>query len=320
MPVKVDMERERIIFLIYPTWFCNFKCPYCVASHLVASNINGKEHIPSMFDAHTLEDWIKAIENFGAQYDIEFYFSGGDPLCVPQTFDFLKRLVCLPYVKYIRLDHNMSKVKKLIEVCPSDKLQVNGSWHPIYLDYNFIHQRARELNEHNMLAMINFVASDENEQYLSEHDLTLEKIVLDMEADGIFFNIATDIHKRDDKDYMDKYVRYISPQDQSYLSGTLPSYGVPCMAPMKYFTVEWDGQITTCKSMEDCLGADLNGQRIVGNFFAGKLDRKMGHCKMKCSNCIVMYTQRLDNAFDFDEHLRGYKKRTEQWRKITRSY
>lgn len=308
------MKRDRIIFLIYPTWFCNFKCPYCVASHLISNLGNREKKIPSMFDAHSTDDWIKALSEYGKIYDIEIYLSGGDPLCINQTYGFLAELVELPFVKYIRLDHNMSMVTRLLKECHSEKIQINGSWHPLYLDYPTIYERACMLKEYNMIAMINYVASKENETYLCTHHLDLDRIVDDFSKKNIFINIATDIHRRNDDAYNANYARFVSPSDHGYLTGELPSFGAECMAAMNFFTVEWDGAITTCKLIEDDNSKCSNELRAVGDFFQGTLERKIGHCGMKCSNCIVMYVQRLDNAFQPEEHLSGYRQRTEQWR------
>lgn len=306
------MQKERIIFQMYPTWKCNFKCPYCITSDCPPDDI-------SMFDDHSIDEWIEALCAFGEEYDIELSLCGGDPLVLENTFIMLEKLIQLPAVKYIRLDHNMSKVKMLVERIPSSKIQVNGSWHPLFMNFNRLYESAKMLKERDMLAMINFVASEDNLRYLSEHQLNLPEIVKRLDEEGLFINVATDIHRRSDKAYIEAYKPYIAPRDWDYLVGDMPSIGVPCEAAKNYFMVEWDGVITTCIGLETPASQIKQGRNVVGSFFEHRLERKKIHCGVSCPNCIVMYVNRADNAFPTAEHLKGYRERTWQWRNAYRT-
>lgn len=98
------MVRDRVIFQFYPTWMCNFKCPYCIVE-------NSPAGARSMFDCHDVNEWCAVIQLFGEKYDIELSISGGDPLMLEESFSFLSEVASMPFVKYIRVDHNMSKVE-----------------------------------------------------------------------------------------------------------------------------------------------------------------------------------------------------------------
>ena len=168
-----------------------------------------------------------------------------------------------------------------------------------------------------MLGMVNFVASDENMAYLDKHSIDLRDFVIEMENEGIFVNVAPDIHKRNDLAYTEKYREFIAPRDWDYLMGKMSSWGTRCEAANTYFLVDWDGTITTCVGL-DSEGEIHQGSRVAGSFFVGKLERRSILCGMKCSNCIVMYVQRRDNTFPASEHLKGYRARQMQWRKAYR--
>jgi hypothetical protein len=265
-----------------------------------------------MFDKIAPDRWIAAMKNF-AYHDVEFYMWGGEPFCIEGTYDLLAGMTDYDFVKWGRVDSNITYAKKILKRCRSSKIKILAAWHTETLGYERFNEYVVELHEAGMVGMINFVASPSNLQYLKTHGLDLDELILDYGKKGIFFNVAADFHRMDDPGYKEWVLQYMTPQDWAHIHGEIPSKGVPCVAGKTFFTVEHDGHLTSCgRRVKKIMGGLKN--ETVGNFFTGQLERKEKICPNEKCLSVISYVHRKDNEMPYLRHLEGYCDRTRRHR------
>ena len=258
-----------------------------------------------MFDRIGVNQWIEGMSNF-KPYDVEFYMWGGEPFCIDDTFSLVKGFCSYEHVKWARIDHNMTKVDKIIELCPSPKVKINCSWHTERFSFEEIFRKTVLLHKYDMVGMVNFVASDSNLKYLKDNSLEIEDLIKKFMDEGIFMNVAADFSKGNDLDYKKFITRYMTFEDWDYIHGLKPCFNVSCDAGESLFTVEHEGNFSVC--------ADGS---IAGNYFSGEINRKMIRCRKKECRSIISYCHRLDNDFSPIRHLEDFSARTIMHRKKT---
>lgn len=293
----VNGNDDFILLRFVPTMRCNFRCPYCFLRHS-----NSAE--PTMFDKFSVEKWLNGIYNF-SNYNIEIYLWGGEPFCIPETFELIFELEKMKNINAIRIDTNMSFSKKIIRKCPSEKLRLNCSWHTKYFSYAAIRERAIELSKYNMISMLNFVASDENMAYLAREGLNLDRIIVDFADLGIYMNVAADFAKGAGDEYRTFITKYVDPDDWAHIHGVYPPNNVPCKAGEAFFTVNHDGTLTSCARKSE----------VIGNLFEGSLNRKSTRCPNGACPSIISYAFREDTPYMFRDHLFDYSRRNILYRR-----
>lgn len=302
--------RDFLQFRFVPTMRCNLKCSYCFLKHSTGDE-------PTMFDKMPPSEWIRAMKNF-SDYDVEFYMWGGEPFCIDGTFNLVKGFIEYDFVRWARIDSNMTYTKKIVQRCPSSKIKILCSWHTESLDFEQYWKLINQIKEKNMVGMANFVASDTNMQFLQENNLILDALIKKFIDSGIFFNVAADFKRGDDPEYKKFIVQYMTEEDWDHIHGNYPSKNAPCDASSTFFSVHHDGSITSCgvgrKSLFNKKTIPVN----VGDFFDGKLKRrKKTSCPIGYCKSIVAYPHRLDNDFQPFRHLESYIKRNIEHRKRT---
>jgi hypothetical protein len=269
--------------------------------------LSNKEKTTSatMFDNIGVEQWIDGMSNFST-YDVEFYMWGGEPFCIDETFSLVKGFCAFEHVKWARIDHNMTKVDKIIKLCPSPKVKINCSWHTERFSFEEILQKTMMLKKHDMVGMVNFVASDSNLKYLKENSLNIDDLIKRFMDEGIFMNVAADFSKGNNSDYRKFITRYMTFDDWEHIHNLRPSFNACCTAGESLFTVEHNGNLSVC--------AD---DSIIGNYFSGELQRKRLNCQKKDCPSIISYCHRLDNDFSPVKHLEHFAIRTAMHRRKT---
>ena len=119
----------KIQFRFVPTMRCNLKCTYCFLKPS-----SGNE--PTMFDKIPPHVWVEAMRNF-SNYEVEFYMWGGEPFCVDGTFDLVKGFVEYDFIKWARIDSNLTYTKKVLQRCLSEKIKILCSWHTEVFDFGY---------------------------------------------------------------------------------------------------------------------------------------------------------------------------------------
>ena len=138
-------RKEHLVFRFVPTMRCNFRCSYCFLKHS-----DGQE--PTMFDAIPVHQWLDGLRNF-SDYDLDIYMWGGEPFCIAPTYELVKGLDQLDFVKWMRIDTNLSYAKKILNQCPSPKVQLNCSWHTERFDYTTVKKHIMQLQKYNMVPL-----------------------------------------------------------------------------------------------------------------------------------------------------------------------
>lgn len=297
------MNKETIMFRFVPTMRCNFRCEYCFIDNEIKKN--GK----TMFDTHSVNEWVDAMKKFD-HYNIELYFWGGEPFSIPQTYDLLNQWVKMEHIiPGIRIDTNVFYAEKIATLCASDKIKLNCSYHMQYhtLDEEF--QKVKQLKSLDMVGMVNFVASKYNLIHLkNEYGMTVKDLIEKFAEIDVFVNIAGDFAYTNNvnyeryKEYKEFILQFISPEEWNWLRGV--NEPRKCTAGQKMFTVEYNGDITSCVS-----------DKIYGNFFKGNLNRETDNliCKKSCQS-LVSYPFRCDNEYPVVNSLLDYVKRNKIYR------
>lgn len=297
------MNKETIMFRFVPTMRCNFRCEYCFVSH------NVKKGGSTMFDNHSVEEWVKAMEQY-KDYDVELYFWGGEPFCINETYDFVRECAKMDHIiSGFRMDTNVFYAEKIAERCPSNKIKLNCSYHMQYhtLDEQF--RKIKLLKELDMIGMVNFVASKYNLEHLKkDYGMTVRDLIDKFAEIGVFVNVAGDFTYANNKEYerYEEYknfiVQFISDEEWKWLRNVEEAR--LCTAGQKMFTVDYNGNFTSCIS-----------DRNYGNFFDGTLtpDKETSVCSKRCPS-LVAYPFRCDNEFPTVNSLLAYVERNQKYR------
>ncbi|MDO8682065.1 MAG: radical SAM protein, partial [Armatimonadota bacterium] len=296
------MRDNYLLFRFVPTMRCNYRCAYCF--------LPGSEKSTNltMFDEHTPDEWVRAMANF-SDYDVEFYAWGGEPFLLDGTYKVVKGWCEHKHViSGNRIDTNMAFAEKIARKCPTEKLKLNCSWHTQYNSLDHIYSKITSLNNLDMVAMLNFVASEQNIHVLKDdYCMTIDDLIAKFADAGIFVNIAADFGIVNGKDaslysaYKDMILNYLNPEDWRQLRcEKQPSH---CEANHHFFTVHPNGDITPC----------LSG-KVCGNFFDGTLE--FPECQICAESCpsLVSYPFRTDNEFPYKRHIVEYVNRNKEHR------
>lgn len=298
------MNKETVMFRFVPTMRCNFRCNYCFLDNNIKQN--GK----TMFDKHSVDEWVEAMMNY-ENYDIELYFWGGEPFCINETYTLLREWTKLDHiVSGFRIDTNIFYADKIAELCPSNKIKLNCSYHMQYHTLEQEFEKVKKLKSLDMIGMVNFVASKYNLDHLkSDYNMTVIDLINKFEEIGVFVNIAGDFAYANNPKYekYDEYknfiLQFINPNEWDWLRNQHSKERL-CSAGQKMFTVEYDGTFTSCIS-----------NRKYGNFFDGTLifDKEYEICNKSCPS-LVAYPFRCDNEFPAINSLLTYVKRNQDYR------
>ena len=126
-------------FRFVPTMRCNLRCEYCFLAHSTGNE-------PTMFDKHPPAEWVEAFRAYSGD-EVEFYCWGGEPFSCAGTYEFIRGIAAYDFVTYGRVDTNMTFARRILELCPSDKVRLNCSWHTHALDFDRLWTDATALAE-----------------------------------------------------------------------------------------------------------------------------------------------------------------------------
>lgn len=298
------MNKETIMFRFVPTMRCNFRCEYCFVDNKVKKS--GK----TMFDIHSVKEWVEAIRKFD-DYNIELYFWGGEPFCIDGTYDFIREISKFDHViSGFRIDTNVFFADKIAQLCPTDKVKLNCSYHMQYHSLEDEFRKVKLLKNLDMVGMVNFVASKYNLQHLrKDYNMSVKDLIEKFADIGVFVNIAGDFAYSNNpsyeryNEYKEFILQFISPEEWKWLRGDYSEKRF-CTAGMNMFTVNYDGNFTSCIS-----------KKYYGNVFTGEFipDNEVEVCS-KCCPSLVAYPFRCDNDFPTVNSLLAYVERNKKYR------
>ncbi len=145
-----------------------------------------------MFSHYNWDKWLHALKDNFSNRNLEFYFTGGEPLIIRDCIFLIKGLVELDNVKRIRIDTNLSAIEHFLENVDSEKVRFLTAFHPTQIPLDAYIQKVKMAKETKMVDVVNFVASKENLNLVSISPHKLIKVFEDME---LFLNIAKDFHR-----------------------------------------------------------------------------------------------------------------------------
>ena len=299
------MEKDTLMFRFVPTMRCNFRCEYCFEDNSL------KKESETMFDVHSVDEWVNAIKNFH-KYNIELYLWGGEPFCINDTYDFIREVSKLEnIISGFRIDTNIFFADKIAEQCPSSKVKLNCSYHMQYHTLEQEFEKVKKLKKLDMVGMVNFVASKYNLTHLKEDYGMSVKDLIDKFADiDVFVNVAGDFTYANNKkyeryeEYKNFILQFVSPEEWNWLRNKYKDERL-CTAGQKMFTVQFNGDFTSCIS-----------DKIYGNIFEGIInqDNICSLCSKACPS-LVSYPFRCDNDFQTINSLLRYVERNENYRR-----
>lgn len=303
------MKKETIMFRLIPTMRCNFRCEYCFI------DISVKKNGTTMFDSHTVDEWVEAMKQFD-DYNIELYFWGGEPFCIEGTYDLLREWTKMEHIlPGIRIDTNISFADKIAEKCPSSKIKLNCSYHMQYHTLEEEFQKVKKLKDLDMVGMVNFVASPYNLQHLKEdYNMSVKDLIQKFGDIDVFVNIAGDFAYANNpkyeryEEYKNFILQFVSAEEWDWLRGK-HSEARLCTAGQKMFTIEHDGTFSSCIS-----------NKCYGNFFDGTLNTETEPlmCDKRCPS-LVSYPFRCDNDFSSRNSLMEYVGRNQRHQELQKN-
>jgi len=278
---KGDENRKKLLINMIVTWLCNYRCPYCFVPVWM------RRLKKDMFTKNSKEKWLDTIQNLN--YDLDFNFTGGEPLIKNEFIELLSELCKLEHVQYLRVDTNASaNIKKLISKT-NKKVRCMATFHPSQVSFERFFDSAKLLHQSGNLTMVNYVA------YPFDKEKIL-KFINEFTKNGIFVNIAKNLQHNYPKEQREFIDSFQTPKDNYYKNKGAVK-GNRCLSGFSYIKVNFSGKAKSC-----------NGRH--GNIFKNlKLADEPIKCPKKTCHCIIDYSQNLTNEFSGSFHLDEYVKR-----------
>ena len=302
------VHKDFLLIRLVATRFCNYRCPYCYVP------LEKKTIKKTMFSHHGKEEWIKALKDNFFDRNLEFYFTGGEPLIIKDCILLIKELVKWDNVSRIRVDTNLSAVENFLKYVDSDKIRFLTAFHPTQISLDEYMEKVRKTRDKGMLDLVNFVASKENLDLVNMPPHKLIKVFEDM---GILLNIAKDFHRGLSKGehYDVNYKRYVDmlqyPLDNYYMNLYPLNKGFLCGGGGRhYITINRHGQVFSC-------GGKIPRTVGYGNIFDKTLNLpdSLHLCEENCCPSIISYSFSCSNEFLPVDHVKGYVERCSEIRK-----
>jgi MoaA/NifB/PqqE/SkfB family radical SAM enzyme len=302
------VPKNFLLIRFVATRFCNYRCPYCYVP------LEKQTKKKTMFSHHSRDEWIHALKDNFSDRNIEFYFTGGEPLIINDCVSLIKELVEWDNVSRMRIDSNLSTVEKFLKHVDSKKIRFLTAFHPTQISLDEYTEEARKIQDKGMVDLVNFVASKENLNCINMPPHKLIKIFDDI---GIFLNIAKDFYRGRSKGaHFDiNYKRYVDilqhPLDNYYMNHYPLNKGFLCGGGGRhYITINRHGKVFSC-------GGKIPRTVGYGNIFDKTLNLpdSLHLCEENCCPSIISYSFSCSNEFLPFDHAREYVKRCSEIRK-----
>ena len=297
-----------LLIRLVATRFCNYRCPYCYVP-LEKSTVN-----KTMFSHYNWNEWLNALKDKFYDRNLEFYFTGGEPLIIKDCVFLIKKLVELNNVSRIRIDTNLSAIENFLKNVDSEKVRFLTAFHPTQISLDAYIEKVKKAHERKMVDVVNFVASREN---LGLVNVSPYKLIKQFENMGLFLNIAKDFHRGLSKgwDYDPNYKTYVDmlqyPLDNYYMNFYPLNKGFLCGGGGRhYISINRHGQVFSC-------GGKIARNVGYGNIFDKSLNLPdhLYICEENCCPSIISYSFSCSNNFLPIDHTKGYVERCSEIRK-----
>jgi len=173
--------------ILYPSFFCNYECPYCV---IKASN--RLEDYPKESE-HKWQEWVDVLNEFPPA---SISISGGETLLYPGLFSLLDRLD----IKHlVSLTTNLYRVPERLLDCRRRKtLNISASFHPSMTDYESFKDRVSRVKGRGFIISVEIVAYPSQLNDLTEYKKRFEE---DLGVDVHIDPYITPLYQYTDKEF-----------------------------------------------------------------------------------------------------------------------
>ncbi len=297
-----------LLIRLVATRRCNYRCPYCYVS------LEKRAANKTMFSHHNRDEWFHALQENFPDRELEFYFTGGEPLIIGDCIFLVKKLVQLDNVRRIRIDTNLSSIGYFLENVDSEKVRFLTAFHPTQISLDAYMEKVKKAKERKMVDVVNFVASREN---LSLVNIPPHKLIKVFEDVGLFLNIAKDFHRglSEAWDYESNYKMYVDmlqyPLDSFYMNLYSLNKGFLCGGGGRhYISINRHGQVFSC-------GGKIPRTVGYGNIFDKSLNLPdhLHLCEEDGCPSIISYSFSCSNKFLPIDHAREYAERCSEIRR-----
>lgn len=280
------MFPNKIMALLWITFRCNYKCPYCPYCGMV----DYTKDFPKECEK-TGEEWIKAFEKLPPT---SFYISGGEPFLYKD----------LPYII-----NNLPKKHSIIGIVTNASLPIeiynkvnknihlNISFHRDFVksEDDFIN-KVVELKKRFHVS-VNIVATPENFNFIKNKIKIFDKNKVPYHIDPLVLNANE--HFEYEEEYKKLLKKHISLDRTNNLKlEKLKTDIKKCSAGRNYYNITPNGNVFVCSRAMDYFHSPLlehikDNSLKLGNIFNGdfKLNKNDFICNLKCVNhCDWDYT------------------------------
>jgi MoaA/NifB/PqqE/SkfB family radical SAM enzyme len=268
---------RRNMVIVYPSFFCNYKCPYCVIRKSKRLNDYPRE------SEHSWKEWADALNRLPPS---DVSFSGGETLLFPGMVSLIQSLA----LKHkVFLTTNLSSLPdELVECRLRERLVITASFHPVEADYDSFKERLKILKNSGFKVFVEMVAYP---RFLKDVEHYLKRFKMET---GITVNVDP---------YITPEYRYTS--DDLMILKKLGIYnrrfgfdfagkGVlkECKAGMRHFVMVPNGDVFACHAgfyyVTSPLHLEFRARKedfYLGNIFLDtfKIRKELTHCFMPCS-------------------------------------
>lgn len=301
------IPKNFLLIRLVATRFCNYRCPYCYVP------LENRTVRKTMFSHYDRDNWLHALKDNFSDKNLEFYFTGGEPLIIKDCILLIKKLVEIDNVNRIRIDTNLSAVENFLKNVDSEKVRILTAFHPTQISLEKYLGKVRKVQEKKMMDAVNFVTSKEN---LGLVNMSPHKLIKVFEDIGIFLNIAKDFHRGLSKgwDYNPNYKKYVDmlqyPLDNYYMNLYSLNKGFLCGGGGRhYISINRHGHVFSC-------GGKIARNVGYGNIFDKSLNLSdsLHVCEEDYCPSIISYSFSCSNDFMPIDHIKGYAERCREIR------
>lgn len=269
---NLENKKQPVSFNWDMHYACNYRCPYCW--------FYGRWHTLAVQNKYPpLDKILKIWDDIYARYgSVHLNLLGGEPLIYPKIIQLVKGLSVL---HRINITSNLSvEINDFANQIDASRVQVAGSFHPAFADFNKFLERALLLKEKGFGSQTAYLAYPPQIKMMSnyidklrEHGIQCQVLIFWGEYRGMKYPWSyTDGEKKIIESYS------TTGKEEEFQLVPKSVKGRLCRAGQVYADIRPDGLVVTCGG---------NNSEVVGNLFSDdfKLWDDPRPCKSEICPC-----------------------------------
>jgi len=251
-------------------YYCNFKCDYCYFTQAGWMNIQKMQGEPKSPD-----EMESAWENICRSYgNAKIYITGGEPFLYPGFVNILTRII-----KYhvVHVTTNLSlPVDEFIRKIPADKVEVNSTYHPLYMSIDEFVRQVIKLKSAGYRCGVCYLAYPAQLKEMINYKRYFKAQGIDMaltaywgdykdkeyprdynSSEKKYYRFAEDWNSESDEGFAERFIKIDKTDNRNSVESEL-SKGCTCYAGSRYATISVNGIAKPC--------GQINGP-ILGNLY-----------------------------------------------------